>query len=258
MKSRFRVKVSDHSDADHWCGGESCHEGARCPTCDIPLLLLWDINCRDPRFPSRTFGPLDRLPLYYCWGCVSDISYQLVDQARIVVHSQSQRAEPSFPYDPYPTCFERRGLQLFEGIPDAILRIFHELNARWDTAVGSGPVPEPSQEDQQELIEFFGHPVIMPRCFVHHQLGGEPMMDGWAQEVFDCPNPQCTGSANRWGWKRKSRMKFLAGILNDPCAGLPMVDPPNESVQTFWNYEVSVQYHVCDLCWTVLGCNRCS
>jgi hypothetical protein len=63
LKTRYRVKLAKDSDADHWSGGEPYHLGAQCPACRIPLLLLWDINCRDPRFPRRKFGPLERLPL---------------------------------------------------------------------------------------------------------------------------------------------------------------------------------------------------
>jgi hypothetical protein len=52
-------------------------------------------------------------------------------------------------------------------------------------------------------------------------------------------------------------MKFLAGILNDPWAGLPMVEHANEEARKNWNYFVTVQFHICDCCWTILGCNRC-
>lgn len=257
LRIRYRVKLAGKSDADHWSGGKPYHRGARCPACKIPLLLLWDINCKDPRFPRRKFGPLTRLPLYYCWACVNDLSYQVVDQQQIHIHPRKRSAGPSFQYEPYPEFFERRGLVLLEGVPDEIRRIYQEWMARWDNAADDGPIPQPTQQDQKTLTAFFGHPVPLPRCLFHHQFGGKPVVDYWANEVFECPNPACEGKLSDRLRGRKRAMKFLAGVLNDPWAGLPMVEPANDETRRHWNYGVSVQYHICDYCWTVLGCNRC-
>jgi hypothetical protein len=259
LKTRYRVKLAKHSDADHRAGGRPYHRGARCPACKIPLLLLWDINCRDSRFPRRKFGPLERLPLYYCWGCVNDLSYQVVDHDRIRIHPSKRCGGPSFPYEPYPEHFERRGLLLFEGVPDEILRIYQDLVARWDLDDDddNAAVPQPTPKEQKELTRFFGHRVVLPMCFFHHQLGGKPLQRHWAEEVFQCPNPACAETASDRVHPRKRRMKFLAGVLNDPWAGLPMVEPANAETRKSWSYDVSVQYHICHSCWTVLGCNRC-
>jgi hypothetical protein len=259
LKNRYRVKLSNHSDADNWSGGKPSQLDARCPSCKIPLLLLWDINCRDSRFPRRKFGPLERLPLYYCWGCVNDISYQVADHDKIKIYAKKRRNGPSFPYKPYPKYFKRRGLQFFEGVPDSILRIYHELLARWeiDEDDENAAVPVPTAKQQKELTQFFGHRVVLPRCFFHHQLGGKPLHQLWADEVFQCPNPACEGTSADRVRGRKRAMKFLAGVLNDPWAGLPMVEEANAQTKKDWNYDVSVQYHICDCCWTVLGCNRC-
>ncbi|MEZ6141868.1 MAG: hypothetical protein R3B84_14950 [Zavarzinella sp.] len=257
-RTRFRVVLADNSDCDHWAGGKPYHAGARCPNCKIPLLLLWDINCKDPRFPRNKFGKLKRLPLYFCWGCVSEIAYQVVQEDQIEIHSSIQNEGLSFPYDPYPEFFQRRGLQFFTGIPDEIQRIYHELIARWRTADDDGPVPRPSVADRKKLAQFFGHPVVLPRCFFHHQLGGKPIVDNWAHEVFLCPNPGCEGTVLDRMLSRKRAMKFLAGVLNDPWAGLPLVDEADEDTRKHWNYHVTVQYHICDCCFTVLACNRCN
>jgi hypothetical protein len=256
LRTRYRVKLAAKPDADHWSGGKPYHRGARCPACKIPLLLLWDLNCKDPRFPRRKFGPLTRLPLYCCWGCVNDISYQIVDEHQIRIHASKRGAGPSFQYEPYPESFERRGLVLLEGVPDEIRRIYQQLIARWDATAGDEAVPVPTRQEQKTLTEFFGHPVLLPRSFFHHQLGGRPVLDYWANEVFECPNLDCKGTLTEQMRGRKRTMKFLAGVLNDPWAGLPMVEPAGEETRGHWNYGVSVQYHICDSCWTVLGCNR--
>jgi hypothetical protein len=220
---------------------------------------LWDVNCKDPNFPRRKFGPLKRLPLYYCWSCVNDISYQVIDDSAIRIHPSKRNPGPSFQYEPYPEFFERRGLRLIEGIPNRIRRLVRKMVAQWDATDFSDDegVLGPEEDEQRELTEFFGHPVLLPLCLFHHQLGGKPLQQHWANEVFQCPNSDCTGTMIDRMRGRKRAMKFLAGILNDPWGGLPMVEPANEETKSDYNYGVSVQFHICDCCWTVLGCNRC-
>jgi hypothetical protein len=75
-------------------------------------------------------------------------------------------------------------------------------------------------------------------------------------EVFRCPNPTCPSDADGAAGKKRA-MKFVAGILNDPWGGLPMVEPATKETRRHWNYFVSVQFHICDHCWTIYGCNRC-
>jgi len=48
-------------------------------------------------------------------------------------------------------------------------------------------------------------------------------------------------------------MKFLAEVLNDPWAGLPLIQPANDETRKSWDYFLSVQYHICDCCYTVQG-----
>src|SRR5262245_52673831 len=113
LKTRFRVVPGRQDLGDHWLGGEPPQRGANCPVCKIPLLLLWDINCRDQRFPRGKFGPFERLPLYFCWGCVSDLAYQVLPHGRLkLFRTEIMREGTSFPYDPYPPHFERRPLAL--------------------------------------------------------------------------------------------------------------------------------------------------
>jgi hypothetical protein len=253
LKSRYRVHAGKQPDGDHWSGGPAYHRGARCPVCKIPLLLLWDINCTDPRFPRRRFGPLRRLPLYFCWGCVGDLCYQVVDDKRIRIFRGYRYKGPNFPYEPYPECFERRPLALDDARPDEIVRLVRLIYAQ----VGDENAAGPSAKEYQVLRRFFGHRVVSGFCTVHHQLGGRPISLYWAMEVFRCPNPACSGASKGNAPGAYRAMKFLAGVLNDPWGGLPMAEPATKETKKDWDYYVSVQFHICDRCWTIYACNRC-
>ena len=85
LNTRYRAILGRKDDGDHWLGGAVDLQGANCPNCKIPLVLHWDINCRDPRFRRNKFGPLDRLPLLFCWSCVDDIGYRITDRGRIKI-----------------------------------------------------------------------------------------------------------------------------------------------------------------------------
>jgi hypothetical protein len=247
LRKRFRAKLVKRSDTDHWAGGKPYHQGANCPACKIPLLLLWDINCKDPRFPR----------LYYCWGCVNDLSYQVFDDGKIHIHLGKRSKGPSFPYDPYPEFLERRGLNLLDGsVPDEIRRAVLEMYASWDTAAGDAAVPVPKPKDRKMLNDFFGHPADVPMSLFYHQFGGRPLQQLWANEKFRCPNPTCVGSPADRLRGTKRAMKFLAGILYDPWGGLPMGQPANAETKKHWDFFISVQFHICDCCWTIHGCNR--
>jgi hypothetical protein len=140
--------------------------------------------------------------------------------------------------------------------PASVQRINNKLEARWQLARGDDPIPLPTETQSAILKDFYGHPADLPMSQFHHQIGGEPMRQSWAFDEFDCPNPSCKGSVVNRVLGRKSKMKFLAGVLNDPWAGLPMAEPASDSNRESWNCFVSVQFHICDCCWTVLGINR--
>ena len=251
IKTRYRVMPSKRSDANHWLGGEPYHRNANCPVCKRPLLLLWDINCKDPRFRRGTFGSLTRLPLYYCWCCVNDISYLGLSEDKIRIHPAKRSKDSFFQYEPYPTSFERRPISFYEGVPDEIRELVAKVN---DDDF------QPSAHQKKVLREFFGHPITFGfgPTVVHHQLGGRPINHSWAEEVFECSNPECSGKlADRLRGKKRA-MRFLAGILNDRWGGLPMVEPAGDETKQSWNFFVSAQFHICDVCFTVTGANRCT
>jgi len=249
LKTRFRAIPGREDLGDHWLGGEPVHHGATCPVCKIPLLLLWDINCRDPRFPARKFGPNDRLPLYFCWGCVSDLAYQLSPKGRLrLFRPGAQHEGPSFQYEPYPSHFERRPLALVAGLPKEVLAAARN----WD--VDDDPRGhQVSKDDRMTLEEYFGHPISSRISMFHSQFGGAPSEYWWRENTDHCANPACPAkSSNGQG----RQLSFLAGVLNDPLGGLPMVEPPAEVTPRWWNFFVSVQFQICGKCWTIHACNR--
>jgi len=112
----------------------------------------------------------------------------------------------------------------------------------------AGPTPN----EKRVLRKYFGHPAHTELCLFHHQFGGIPVFHCWADEVFFCTNPKCEVDRNG----KKRAMKFVAGILNDPWGGLPMIEPAKKETKKNWDFFVSVQFHICDRCFTVFGCNR--
>jgi hypothetical protein len=253
LKTRFRAVPGRQDEGDHWIGGQPRERGATCPVCKIPLLLLWDINCRDRRFPRGKFGPLERLPLYFCWGCVSDLAYQVLPQRRIkLLGTDEMREGPQFPYGPYPSHFERCPLALSTDVPVEVRTALAEWGPENDR-MGR----RLTRRRKGILREYFGHPVTASMCLFHSQFGGVPTQRWWAEESAPCPNKQCPN--NRPATPRGNRhrsMSFLAGVLNDPLGGLPMVERADQVTERWWNFFVSVQFQICGKCRTVRSCNR--
>jgi hypothetical protein len=246
FKTVYRGLPGQQDDGDHWLGGPACHRGAICPNCKIPLLLLWDISPRDPRFPRGQFGPLERLPLYFCWGCLADIAYQVPDPGRLkIVSSTAEEGKKSFPYDPFPEHFERLPLAFATGMPGKVKAVIASWNMKRDP-LGEGL----SDEDKHVLARYFGHDVSWPIDLFHHQFGGVPLQRLWGEEIPPCPNG-CRGLLG----KRRA-MRFLAGIVNDPGRGLPFAEPASKSMPESWNCYVTVQFHICGHCWTTHASHR--
>ncbi len=99
------------------------------------------------------------------------------------------------------------------------------------------------------LEEYFGHRVNASMCLFHSQFGGVPTKNWWGQETATCPNKDCPDGPNR-------KMSFLAGVLNDPLGGLPMVESAKEAAKGSWNFFVGVEFQICGKCYTIRACNR--
>lgn len=251
LKTRFRAIPGDADEGGHWLGGEAVHNGAICPNCKIPLLLLWDINAKDPRFPHGKFGALERVPLYYCWGCGADLAYRVVAPNRIKIVSTDRVEGLTFQYEPYPSHFERRPLALSDEVPDALREAITSWDMEKDPFARSLP-----KKQRKTLADFFGHEIVFTFDLFHHQFGGVPLNRLWEENVY-CPNKECgPGLANRLMRRSGRKMSFLAGILNDPQRGLPMIERVGETTESSANVYVSVQFHICGKCWTLHACNR--
>jgi hypothetical protein len=249
IDTRFRAISGQPDEGDHWIGGPPLHPAAVCPVCKIPLLLLWDINTQDPRFPRLKWGERRRLPLYFCWHCVSDLAYRVVDASELEFFPvEYAGAAGNGPYPDYPSEFERTPLSLSASSVEELLS---QLDG-WDFE--TDPMGRTlSAEHGRRISEFLGHPATMALAIFHSQWGGPPSKMGWDSAVHRCPNPRCSSLGRLF---RKKRMQFLAGILNDPAGGLPMVQSLESLQQESWNFFVSVEFQICPACGTVKGMNR--
>jgi hypothetical protein len=208
-------------------------------------MLLWDINAEDPklrRWNKYRFGSLKRLPLFYFWRCSGDLSYEIVGEGKVRVFGSTGKKGRGALYEGYPRYFARQPIELSTDVPAEVRRAI----GKWGPD-SIWPSKALKKADLALLVEFFGHPVDAMMSMFHHQFGGVPLLPAWDDEAFVCPNPKCRGSVLDRALGKRHSMKFLAGVLNDPPSGLPMVEPFDEQAEN-WNYWVSVQFHMCDCC----------
>jgi hypothetical protein len=250
FKTRFVVRTSvSKSDGDHWIGGMGEYQGAECPLCHVPLLLLLDVNCQDPVLQKASRGklrPLKRLPLYHCLRCASELSYSVDEREIRILHRRYGNAENGPPYDGFPEAFPRRPATLDSSVPAGLPKVIGKWNPDIDLRGD-----RLSKSERRLLEDYFGHPIFIPRFMYHHQLGGESLFDNWDESAFPCPNKNCPGGFWDAVVKRSRPMRFLAGLLNDPPGGLPMIEPLDEKTQSNWNYFMSVYFQICDKCLTI-------
>lgn len=247
----FVIHIGEQSDYRHVQGGPCTHDGAFCPTCNRPLIRIWQFDCNDPRFvvvdteETKAFGTLATLPLYYCWTCGSELTYRIIDDDSIEVsRSYSGNTHDDFPYANYPLEYPEQPLRLYRPDELPILVRKHIVEDLDD------PIPD---DEQRALSEFLGRPVRSTLIDLWwHQFGGEPWLVQGEEEIV-CPNPTCKHHSDG------ETMKILAAICNDPYGGLPMI----ESIATVegdgghFNRWVQVVFHICDTCFTVQAGNRC-
>jgi hypothetical protein len=241
----YRIKMSNAPRGDHWIGGKTYHEGAECPTCNRPLLLILDINCSDSLFVIQSesaFRDLERLPLYYCWGCGGDRSYRVESptQIRVFGSRDRRRIRRAFPYAPYPSHLKKRRVRL-DAFP---AKIKAWLNS-WQGFDGNSL----SSTERQQISRFLGHKVSCMFDLWNHQLGGLPMLIQ-GPEQHACPYPRCGRH------KSGEFMKILAAVHNDPEGGFPLVER-RANRNHHANFWVQIVYHICPECFTIHAGNRC-
>ncbi len=249
FRTRFAIRRRLENQGDHWIGGTGNYKGADCPICRVPLHLVFDFNCEDPilRKASRgKFREFKRFPLFLCARCGCELSY-LVDGRGNVKTIQTKYGNPaSTPYADYPDHLPRRPVTLDSSVPISLPNVIK----KWDFAVDVRG-ERLSKSERKLLEDFFGHEVFIPRFMYHHQLGGESLYESWDDNAFFCPNKDCPGGLLDKFLKRGRPMKFLAGVINDPPGGLPLIEPFTNERAKRWNYFVSFYFQICDKSLTV-------
>ncbi|HXT12853.1 MAG TPA: hypothetical protein VN873_14925 [Candidatus Angelobacter sp.] len=245
--------VIDDSPSNHQFGGDAYHDGATCPVCKIPLLLLADFDCDSIRQTEKAklFHELDRLPLYYCWKCCAEkLSYQIDSGSLKVFKNEGKRQGNDFPYPAFPKTFPKRSAKLTP-IPyetAKLLAVAQEIDEYW--------LKESDKEAIKNGLEKLRHPWFSNKCLNRHQMGGLlNLLQG--HEYIVCPNPDCKNHqlAREFG---ATRMMELAAIHNDPHSGMPMCERIEDlSDPTDFNEFVQVVYWVCEECLTIAASNRC-
>lgn len=245
--------VADDSPSSHCFGGEVYHDGAMCPVCKIPLLLLADLDCLSLRKieQAKLFLELDRLPLYYCWRCSAQkLSYQIRGSSIKVFKNEGKPQGEDFPYPGFPSRFQKRSVKL-EPIPyetAKLLAVAQEIDSYWLTTDDLTAI--------QTGLQTLRHPNFSKSFFNRHQIGGLlNLVQG--HDYIVCPNPDCKHhqlAQQHCG----TRMNELATLQNDPHSGLPMCERLEDlSKPSDFNEFVQVVYWVCEKCLTISTSNRC-
>jgi hypothetical protein len=236
MPQGFRVRKAKSQSSDHWQGGPSRHQGAKCPHCKKPLLLFWDINCRDERFQGQEeelFKGIDRLPLYYCPERPEPTTYQIVSNDQIRMFTPDLLGWEETPFQAFPTEFSRQKIEL-ESIPHEIFNLILIANCISASLL--------SPTERVKLREYLGNDECHGPEPRFSQFGAIPLIGG-NHRSHSCPNPECETHRMKSPYIDNSRdveMKQLAIIRED--SGLEME----------WNY-ASVTFYICWKCLSVRG-----
>ncbi len=246
----FIVRTGERSEFNHVQGGACSHRGGHCTSCDRPLLKLWQIDCGDPRLVSvetgvRVFAGLENLPLYYCWRCGGEVAYRIDGPAEItmLMNTGSDQGD-DFPYSNYPLAFPESPLRLYcpEDVPTNVRACIERSREVFDKL----------PEDERELLShFLQRPIRRAFDVWVQQFGGEPyLIQGPENNI--CPNPEC--ELHRDG----ETMRILAGPINDPPGGLPMIESLADVAANNGHFDefVQVVFHFCPSCHSVHATNR--
>ncbi len=247
-KTGYALVQDDQSTEDHWIGGSAYHKNAICPVCQIPLLLLVDLNykiiSKNGNLPL--VSNFDRLPLYYCWRCSArSLGYRVISLNEIeVLQNEGRRQPDDFPYSGFPIEFERRPLKL---IPityniSKLLFIAQEIGIDW--------LDENDNECIYQHLKKYRHSGFLENYLNRHQVGGVLNQFNGHNEV-GCPYENCFRHT-MFSEGASFYMQELAVIHNDPFSGLPMVGKePND-----FNEWVQVVYWICEECFTLIATNK--
>ena len=239
FRQGFRAStISQPTPEDHWQGGPPMHDGATCPVCRKPFVLLWDINLKDERISEdgvELFPGLDRLPLYYCPRRPEPTIYQIESPRRIRTIRPGLQAGEESPLKFLPPELPRQPLRL-DPIPRDIANLMilaREFECQW------------LNEEELELLgRFVGVNELSRHDVGCDQFGGVPIMRQ-GHRAHECPNPACLtlrmGSPDMLLSRRRYEMKELAVI----------------DVGRIYSSWGQVAFHICWKCLTVEAGYRC-
>jgi len=245
--------LADESPSSHQFGGEPYHDGAICPVCKIPLLLLADFDCVSFRVmeKKKLFSELNRLPFYYCWKCCAEkLSYQISNNSIKIFKNDGKPQGDDFPYVGFPDKFPKCPAKLIS-VPyetAKLLAVAQEIDSYW--------LKESDLTAIQNGLQNLRHSWFSKSSITRHQIGGLLNL-AQGHDFLTCPNPICKRhiDAKRF---RGGRMMELATIHNDPHSGLPMCERLEDlSEPTDFNEFVQVVYWICEECLTITTSNRC-
>lgn len=254
----FRVLPSSGKKGRHWQGGPNDYQGATCPKCKRPLVLIWDFDCKDSKMKtwgeSSFFGGRSRMPLFYCFKCIGVLSYRLTADNKVSVLRNYQTGVDDFqkelagvvsydfPYEPFPNQFELMPIQI-EEIPREIERLqaLRFILTRFDQFARLND----RHKDNALLSKWYGRKIDdLPNNMELHQLGGIPYrLQGRVHRP--CPQKSCSSH------KKEEPMDFLATIPDAPWRGLPLYEAKSEKNR---NRDCSFRqlvFSICRRCCTV-------
>lgn len=244
LRQGYHLDPSGAGKTRHWQGGESRLPKARCRNCKKQLLLIWDIDCLDPRFRREyagVFRNLSRLPLMYCVHCAGPTAYQCIDDEQVRVIEIDANGDVS-PFMDVPDYLPRKPLNL-RAIPphiENLLLLCDAVGADW---------LHPS--DKKTLGMYVGVKAKDAKYVGLHlrrSVFGGMIIPERGRDKQRCPNKTC--ATHRWGHPiiRNETFYFMKPLaIVDHDAGLEM--ETNGSSISFW---------LCWACNTVLANYSCT
>jgi hypothetical protein len=207
------------------------------------LTLLWSVSLEDSLFPDfmrEVFAPMECLPFYMCWKCMS-ASYYADGSTKLTClpfdyHSHPIECDDS-PYQNAPNELPSRRIG-FERIPstiDAILTLKDDVG--FDTLDSSA---------RQTLTEYYGEEVRNWNL-IFSQLGGQFLLyQGHPNRV--CPNPKCPASKLKHPYG-----ELEVDYLMKELAMLFLNDIPELEKEFF-----QLVYYVCCTCFSIRAEYQCT
>lgn len=222
----------------HALGGQNPYPAPNCPCCDQPLLVMLQLDLRDPELTIR--GPqVDLLPLLCCQRCTvfwHNLSYRILDREVTLVEWTCEGGEEKTGW--------REELHDFDaGIPFQPILLVRVPKIVADIWVRANRGVDPDAHEDDRLGDFTGNLLpsgdrLVGLAAEVNQVGGEPLL-------IQRETPALCASCAKRG--TTSAMTMLAVLTNEEYAGIRV---------TF--DDTQVQFYLCEVCGTILARHYCS